>query len=752
MIRVSIHALLFVCLFGLLNLSGQIRPIEVSPAVDGPPAPVPPAVISRDAVSGRATIRAVRLKEPLRMDGRLDEAVYRSVPAISDFVQMEPHAGLPATEKTELWILFDDENVYVTFRCWETYPERMVVKEMRRDNSNLWQGENVAFMFDTFHDRRNGVEFGVTPSRGRYEGQVTNERYYYGDWNPVWKVAVKRFQGGWIAETAIPFKSLRYQPGRAQVWGFQARRINAWKNELSFLTQLPPALGMGRGIFAASLAPSVVGLEAPHTKNLEIKPYVRGDLATDNSSSPPISNQLGGAAGLDVKYGPTQNLTTDLTYNPDFSQVEVDDQQINLTRFNLFLPEKREFFLENQGLFAFGGAGNADVPILFYSRQIGISQGQAVPIEAGGRLIGRVGRFSVGALDIESGNQEQAGARATNFSVVRIKRDILRRSSIGLIATERSVSASGSARNTVYGADATLAFFDNLSFNTYWARTKTTGVLRDDTSYRAQLDYSGDRYGVKLERLAVGSNFDPEIGFVRRGDMRKDFGYFRFSPRPQNTKRIRKLYFDGSTSYITNGAGHLETRDFLGEFAIDFQNGDRFTAQHERDYEFIPLPFAIAPGITLPVAGYNLETTRAGYTLGPQRHLSGSVLVEYGPFYGGHRAAVTVSGSRVNATPRLSLEPTYSINQVTLPAGNFTTQLAGPRATFTMTPLMFVSSLIQYNSTTHVVSANVRFRWEYRPGSEIFVVYNKERANLGAGLPSLRDGGLVVKINRLLRF
>jgi hypothetical protein len=185
MIRVSIQALLFVCLFGLLNLSGQIPRPEVSPAV-----------IARDAVSGRAAVRAVRLKDPLRMDGRLDEAVYRSVPAISDFVQMEPHSGLPATEKTELWILFDDENVYVTFRCWETHPERMVVKEMRHDNSNLWMGENVAFMFDTFHDRRNGVEFGVTPSGGRYEGQVTNERYYYGDWNPVWKVAVGRFQGG----------------------------------------------------------------------------------------------------------------------------------------------------------------------------------------------------------------------------------------------------------------------------------------------------------------------------------------------------------------------------------------------------------------------------------------------------------------------------------------------------------------------------------------------------------------------------
>ena len=271
---------------------------------DGPPAPVAPEVITREATTGRATIRAVRLNEPLRVDGRLDEAIYGSVPPMSDFVQMEPNAGSPATEKTEVWILFDEVNVYVTFRCWESHPERMVVKEMRRDNSNLWQGENVAFFFDTFHDRRNGVEFGVSPSGGRYEGQVTNERSYNGDWNPVWKVAVGRFAGGWTVEAALPFKSLRYGPGRAQVWGFQARRINAWKNELSFLTRLPPELGMGRGIFAASLAPAVVGVEAPErSKNLEVKPYTRADVTTNRMASPPVSNQWEATSGWTSSMG-----------------------------------------------------------------------------------------------------------------------------------------------------------------------------------------------------------------------------------------------------------------------------------------------------------------------------------------------------------------------------------------------------------------------------------------------------------------
>ena len=709
-------------------------------AYQSPPAPVP------------VEVRAVRVTEPLRVDGRLDEAIYANVPPISDFVQMEPKSGALATEKTEVWILFDVDNIYIAFRCWESHPERMVANEMRRDNSNLWLGDNVAFMLDTFHDRRNGVEFGVTPSGGRYEGQVTNERSYNGDWNPVWEVAVGTFDGGWIAETAIPFKSLRYPPGRAQVWGFQARRINAWKNELSFLTRLPPELGMGRGIFAASLAPAIVGLEAPEpSKNLEFKPYTRADLSTNHDASPPISNRLGGDAGLDVKYGLTQNLTADLTYNPDFAQVDADDQQINLTRFSLFVPEKRDFFLENQGTFSFGGVGGADQPILFYSRRIGLSQGQAVPIEAGGRLTGRLGRFSFGALNVESGNQEPTGVQATNVSVARVKRDILRRSTVGVIATGRSIGDAGSPGDATYGVDGTFAFFRNLTFNTYWAKVETPGVSNDAASYRGQLDYAGDRFGVQLERLVVGSNFKPDIGFVRRPDLRKNFGYFRFSPRPRASTRVRKLYFDGTASRITNGSGMLETREVLGESIVEFQNGDRLTFQHERDDEFVPRPFTIAPGITLPVDAYTLETSRAGYTLGPQRLVSGTILGEYGPFYGGHRVAVSVSSGHMSLTRRLSIEPTYSVNRVTLPQGEFTATLAGSRGTYTVTPQMFATALVQYNSSTDVISTNLRLRWEYRPGSELFVVYNDERDALTARVPAVRNRALVIKINRLFR-
>ena len=719
--------------------------------------PVAPATVSRDA-EGRATLRAIRLTEPVRIDGELSEELYSTVTPISDFIQVDPRAGAPATEKTEVWLSFDDNYVYVSFRCWESEPERVVANEMRRDNTNLVMGnDNVAFLFDTFHDRRNAFLFEVNPLGGRFDGQVTNESQNNSDWNPVWDVRTGRFDRGWTLEAAIPFKSLRYQPGRVQIWGFNARRRNAWKNEVSFITRLPNARGM-MATFQISGAATLVGLEAPPgSKNLEIKPYVVADLTTDVNAS--IANDVGGDFGLDVKYGLTQNLTADFTYNTDFAQVEADQLQINLTRFNLFFPEKREFFLENQGTFSFGGAAaggfaavGSATPVLFYSRRIGLSEGQEVPIEAGGRMTGRTGRFSLGILNIQTDDAPTAGAKATNFSVVRVKRDILRKSSIGLIATGRSVGENGTGRNTVYGADGIFAFYDNLAINTYWAQTRTTDLEGDDTSYRAQLDYAGDRYGLQLERLVVGSNFNPEVGFVRRDDMHRWFGQFRFSPRPRNSKTVRKYSWIGSADYVENGEGRVETRLIAGEFGIEFQQSDEFNLTYASNYEFLPGPFPIAPGVTIPVGAYDTRNLGIGFTFARRRKLAGSVSAEYGTFYSGSKTTVTVSQGRVGFSPQVSFEPTYSFNDVELVEGDFTSHLAGARVTYTMTPLMFTSALVQYDSTRHTLSANVRLRWEYRPGSELFIVYNDQRDSMTPGFPDLTNRALIVKINRLFKF
>jgi hypothetical protein len=735
------------------------------PAFSGPPAPLLPELVARDS-EGRITIRAVRLNTPLRVDGQIDESAYDGLVPISDFIQMEPAGGEPATEKTEIWLFFDQSNVYVTIRAWESQPERMIVNEMRRDSNNIRQGECVGFSLDTFYDRRNAFQFEVNPLGARTDGQSTNERQYSADWNPVWDLAVGRFTGGWVMEAAIPFKSLRYRLGSAQIWGFNARRNNKWKNEISYLNRIPPAMGMGRGDFSASLYATVVGIDAPPgSKNLEVKPYAISELTSDVAASPRVSNDLDGDLGVDAKYGITQNLTTDLTYNTDFAQVEADEQQVNLTRFSLLFPEKREFFLENAGTFAFAGAGgnqmggSGDVPILFYSRRIGLQQNREIPIWGGGRLTGRVGRFSVGMLNMQTREEPdehvpvtQVPTPSTNFSVVRVKRDILRRSSIGAIVTNRSIAQGGIGSNQAYGLDAGFAFYSNLFINAYWAKTRTETVEGHDTSYRGQLDYIGDRYGVQIDRMVVGDNFNPEVGFVRRDNMRRSLGRFRFSPRPASIPSIRKFSWQGTVDYIEDGAGRLESRDVDGEFAIELQNSDRFSVGVTDNYERLVAPFTIAPGVRIPIGEYDFVSGRAAFTFGQQRPLSGNLSFETGTFYDGELTAVGFSRGRINVTPRFSLEPNISINWVDLPTGSFTAKLIGSRVTYTVTPLMFVSALVQYNSSTNLVGANVRLRWEYQPGSEIFVVYNDERDTLTRGVPDLRNRAFIVKVNRLFRF
>jgi len=724
-------------------------------------APVAPETMSRDATGERAIVRFVKLSAPLLLDGRLDESSYRDARPISDFIQLEPRNGQPATEKTDVWLAFDAANVYVSMRVWESRPERMIVNEMRRDSNNIRLGESIWFAFDTFHDRRNAVQFEVNPLGGRTDAQSTNERQYNADWNLVWDLAVGTFDGGWTLEAAIPFKSLRYGPGSQQTWGFQARRNSKWKNEISFLTHVPASFGLSRGSHSASLYPETVGLEVPPaSRSIEIKPYAIADLTTDRTVTPSIVDDPGADVGLDVKIGVTQGLTADLTYNTDFAQVEADEQQVNLTRFSLFFPEKREFFTENQGTFTFGGAGGVsgvangdggETPLLFYSRRIGLENGREVPILGGARLTGRVGATSIGVIDMQTRDEPAANALGTNFLVLRVKRDILRRSAVGALVTSRSLSRTGIGSNQTVGLDATFGFFRNLSLNTFVAKTMTEGLTGDDVSYRGQLDYAADRYGVQLERLSVGNDFNPEVGFVRRFDIRRNFGLFRFSPRPRSARVVRRYFSAGSLTYTENGAGRLETRIIDGEFAVEFQNSDRLVAGINDDYEFLRQPFVVAPGVAIPVGAYSFLTARGGYTFGQQRVVAGAVLLEHGGYYDGERTTITLSRSRAKLTPRLSIEPSLSLNMVDLPGGSFTAKVIGARTTYTMTPLMFASAFLQYGSANHGLSANLRFRWEYRPGSELFVVYNEELDTQPGLAGASRTRSLILKVNRLFR-
>ena len=744
--------------------------------IDGPPAPTPPAVVTRDQQGG-ATLRAVRVREPMRLDGRLDEPVYQAVQAITGFIQQVPDEGAAATEKTEAWILFDDENIYVGARVWDSAPpSEWVANEMRRDANQLRQNDNFVVLFDTFYDRRNGVGFQTTPLGALSDFAITNEGSYNGDWNPVWDVRTGRFDGGWTVEMEIPFKSLRYRPGPDQLWGIQMRRGIRRKTEYAYITPLPISAAGGAGgtagIFRISAAATLVGLEVPGgSRNLEIKPYAIGRRTTDLNASPPKFGDGDGDFGVDLKYGITRNLTADVTYNTDFAQVEVDEQQVNLTRFSLFFPEKREFFLEGRGIFDFarggfggGGAlrssggffGGGNAPTLFYTRRIGLENGAIVPIVAGGRVTGKVGAFDVGGLNIQTDAEEVSGAEMTNFTVVRVKRDLLRRSSVGALFTNRSVSLSGDGMSQAYGADATFSFFENVSFLGYLARTRVPGVETEDQSYQGRFDYGGDLYGFQADHLVVERNFVPEVGFVRRDNFRRSFASGRFSPRPSSLESVRQFRFEGSFDYIlTADTGIVETRQSQLGFAAEFENSDTIGVSVADNYEFLIEPFSPGPGVTLPIGGYGFRDLEASYTRGSQHAINGTITARVGEYFNGDIRSIGFSRARVELTPQFTVEPSVSVNWIDTPAGSFRADLIVSRVTYTLTPRMFVSGLAQYNSNTDAISNNFRLRWEYTPGSELFVVYSEDR-NTNPLMPNrfseLRNRGFVVKVNRLFRF
>lgn len=702
-------------------------------------------------------VRAVRIAQPLVVDGRLDESWYQTVTPASGFAQQEPLDGAPTTEHTEAWIFFDADNIYVAVRCYDSQPSRMVLNEMRHDSSNLINNEEITVSFDTFHDRRNGYLFLVNALGGMLEESFVDERNNSRDWNTVWNARTARFDQGWTVEMVIPFKSLRYQSGVDQVWGMNISRVIRWKNERTFLSPVPRG---GAGVFRMSAAATLVGIQAPPLgKNLEVKPYAIAKVTTDRLARPSVINDPTGDVGGDLKYGLTRGLTLDLTYNTDFAQVEEDVQQVNLTRFNLFFPEKREFFLEGQGIFNFAGqtatgtAGTAtDTPILFFSRQIGLSSARPVPVVGGGRLTGRVGRHRIGIVNVQTDDEAVSGVRDTNFTALRISRDILRRSTIGALFTGRSRSTVADGSNEAFGLDANLAFFENVRFSAYAARTRTPGRRGNDLSYRAAFDYAGDRYGAQVEQLEVGENFNPEVGFLRRRNFRKSFSSLRFSPRPgaDSMRAVRKFYYEGQFGYVTDTRGRLESRNLGAAQRVEFQNSDRINVEYARLYERLPAPFRIASGVTIPVGGYGFQQMTGSYQRGGQRAVAGTFTVVRGSFYGGTQTGVSYSG-RVRATYQLAFEPAVSVNWIDLPQGSFVARVVSVPTTFTFSPRMFVAALPQYNSSTNTLSSNVRFRWEYQPGSELFVVYSDGRDTRGSGFPTLDTRGLVVKLTRLFR-
>lgn len=743
------------------------------PVIQGPPPPELPEMIARDA-QGRITMRALRVPSPFVFDGVLEEPFYRDVKPVGDFIQQEPTAGLPATEKTEVWVFFDRVNLYVSARMYDSQPERRVATELRRDANNLFNNDHFGVSFDGFYDRRNGYGMAVALSGGLLDWSITNEQPN-NSWNGVWDARTSTFDGGWSVEIRFPFRSFRYREGNT-IWGMNFRRRVTYKNELSYLA--PVLASWGRPAMSRmSVAASVVGIDTPPLgKNIDLKPYALGSMLTDRAANPPVSNLGDGNVGVDMKWGITQSLVTDLTVNTDFAQVEDDQQVVNLTRFSVLFPEKRDFFMEGADTFNFangsvgtggtgGGGGSAGsgqntstVPVLFYSRRIGLNNsGLEVPIRVGGRMLGRSGMWRYGFLNIQTAESQTANAASTNFTVLRVNRDFFRRSRVGAIFTRRTpvaatrYGASGKD-NLAFGLDTVFSPTANTSLNAYAAKTDTPGRTGNDTSYRGRFDWNADRYGLSAEHLAVGADFNPEVGFLRRTAFKRSYGQARFSPRPKHLAGIRKLYYIASVDYITDPKNRPESKEVQGNFQFELNNSDTFSVDASRNYERLVNRFEVGKNLFVPAGEYSMTQSHATYAFGQQRPVSGSLTAGYSEFYGGKLTELSWNG-RVELSNRFYVEPQLSWNRVDVPQGKANSNLYASRATYTLTRRMFFSALVQYQSRTDSFTTNARFRWEYLLGSELFVVYSDGRTTLNnIGYPDLQNRSFVVKITRLMRW
>jgi hypothetical protein len=714
-------------------------------------------------------ISATKLQgPPPRIDGRLDDAAWRDATVVVSFSQRDPVHGAPPSERTEVRILFDEDQLYVAFDCLDSAPEGIVANLMRRD-SGLRENDNVSLILDTYNDGRGGYFFSTNALGAQLDGLLSNEgRSRNEAWDCVWACSAQRDSSGWTAEMAIPFDQLRYAEQPETIWGVNLGRTIRRRNEEVYLSPAPQEYGFGGGYRTSQLA-TLHGLGALRaTTPFEIVPYLQAASARDFSAlDTDADNQLN--AGFDIKYGFTPSLTSDFSYKTDFGQVEADEEQVNLTRFSLFFPEKRGFFLEGAGIFDFGervsrrGGSISPATLLFYSRRIGIQEGHDLPVLFGSKLTGRVGAFEIGMLSmtteeatfideveeerfVTTGNVLLAEddprlasrqiidtvdvdvldtlyAKRANFTVLRLRRDVLGRSNVGFIALNRDPGEE-SDYNRAFGADMNLSMLDAaLNVSSFVARTFSPELNDEDMAGLLAVEYRAGDTETELSYLDVQENFDPEIGFVPRSDSRRMKSSFRYRPRP-DIPWIRMFSMGPRMTYLLDQGGDLQTRDVEVSLFTNLEIGDWIGIRLRDRYEYLDESFDIHEEIEVPAGEYRFTNVGLNLFASDARRVSGSASAETGQFFDGKRHRF--SGElRYKFSGRLALESNYEVNRINLPAGNFTTNRWSNRFLYSFTPSFYIRGLVQWNSADELVGGNFLLNYSYRPGSDLFLVYNQ---------------------------
>jgi hypothetical protein len=717
------------------------------------------ARVQLPSADGRRVVTAIEARTPITLDGALDEDVWHLAQPASEFVQAEPHEGQPATELTDVRLAFDRHALYIGVVCHDAATSGLIVNDIRKDFS---PGEQDTFevLLDTFADRRNGFVFVTNPRGAKSDAQIANEgRDVNTSWDAVWTVATKVGADGWSAELRIPFKTLRFEAGAGRIWGINFSRRIRRKNEIDYWSPVPRVYNLYR----AGLAGTLSGLpDASQGRNLRLKPWVAA-----NSTRP-----VAGAAfdndrhlGLDAKYGVTPSLTLDVTVRPDFAQAEADEQQVNLTQFSLFFPEKREFFLENSGMFYFGDIpresrlGNArfappeEEMLLFFSRRIGLTaNGQEIPIAAGGRLTGRAGRTGVGAMTIQT--QSIDGRAGDNYTVLRGRRDVLRNSDVGAIFLSRQSGGSSSDGNEVAGVDANFRFMRALSINGFLAKSASPGVDRGQMAGKASVVWNDNFLHTQYSLLSVGDNFRDDVGFIKRQGIRKHFVDFGIRKRYEGLRKygIRELHPHTRYNIYTDQSNVKVTHTNHVAMAAFFESGGYVEVQWNPRFERIVTPFKIRPDQSFAEGSYGWNEYAVELETNHSRRVSASALVTAGGFWNGTQKSTKV-GVTVRPSYHLTLDLALQRNDIALPLPmhDFVTNLVTSRVGYAFSTRTFLDTLLQYNTDLKQFSANVRFDIIHRPLSDLFVVYNEQQL-IDQPTPINAGRGLIVKYTHMLAF
>jgi len=666
--------------------------------------------------------------------------------------QTTPEEGAPASERTEVAIGFTADTLYVAVVCYDREPGEIIISDSRRDAS-LVETDSFQMIFDTYQDLQTGFVFGTNPAGIQYDGQVASEGQggsspsgqaggFNLNWDGDWDVQAAVTEVGWSAEFAIPFRTLRFGKDRTQSWGLNFQRNIRRRNENAYWAPLPRQFNLYR----LSLAGTLAEVEVPDQRNLQLIPYVlaSGERAGIEGADEETDTE----AGIDIKWSVTPSLTLDATYNTDFAQVEVDEQQVNLDRFSLFFPEKRPFFLENAGTFTVGVPEEIE---LFFSRRIGIGpDGEEIPVEGGLRLSGKAGAFNVGLLHMRTEAVAEI-APENDFTVARVSRELPNRSSLGVVVTHRDGDSSGGVDDTnlTVGVDGRWGIGQYGQIIGFVAKTDTPNLDGEDHAFRLGTSYDSEAWSFGANYTEVGEDFNPEVGFLARQAYRKiDLRVFH-RYRPKDWLKLHELrphmsyqgFWDQDSSFQQSGFLHVDNH-------WEWQNGYELHTGINFTREGVSEEFEISPGVIVPQGTYDHEELALVFFTDQGAPLQFNLRAVIGGFFGGDRVALSPT-VRYRVGEQLTGEVGWRYNDIDLPSGAFETNLGRLRLSYSFTPKLFAEALVQYNDRQDEWSTNLRFGWLQRAGAGLYLVYNETR-DIGSAGTSIPERSVIVKFSRLI--